>query len=244
MCTHSKQVTLTLHQSELFCLFACICIRWICASTSQWMGWLPTPTLTQTVQSITSVTALARTWVWLITLSRSHLLGKARGLNVRDLTDFFHYELNKVEILQKTFKMIYFLLNLVLNWVYLHLFQHKLDKVGKRGLEREYGEKYILSKMWEQKIEQTEGEKDLKKNMKLKANHSMNRLKWRGKRNVKRERKDNLSPWCNTEKKITLILHFTICFIVDVSTLALCFQISQITYRNPRLWFNYRAVRG
>lgn len=217
--------------SELsFCLFACICIRWICASTSQWMGWLPTLTLTQTVQSITSVTALARTWVWLITLSGSHLLGKARGLNVRDLT----------------FKMIYFLLNfyLVLNWVYLHLFQHKLDKVGKRGLERKLGEKYILSKMWEQKIEQTEGKKDLKKNMKLKANHSMNRLKWRGKRKVKRERKDNLSPWCSTEKKITLILHFTICFIVDVSTLALCFQISQITYRNPRLWFNYRAVRG
>lgn len=51
-------------------------VRWTCVSTSQWMGWLPTPTLALMGPSITSVTVLARTWAWLITLSRSHLLIK------------------------------------------------------------------------------------------------------------------------------------------------------------------------
>ena len=56
--------------------YAHLHIRWTCVSTSQWTGWLPTPTSTQMVRSITSATALAKTWVWLIISSRSHLLRK------------------------------------------------------------------------------------------------------------------------------------------------------------------------
>lgn len=50
-----------------------ICCRWTCASMSPWMGWVPTPTLKQMVPSTILVTALARTWVWLTTSSRSPL---------------------------------------------------------------------------------------------------------------------------------------------------------------------------
>lgn len=103
-------MTLTFYQSDSFSysfsvLCACIYIRWTCVSTSQWMGWLPTPTLTQMVQSITSATALARTWVWLTTLSRSHLLRKVTfypNVNCQRteyqrviFNLFFHYELDQ-----------------------------------------------------------------------------------------------------------------------------------------------------
>lgn len=57
-----------------------ICNRWIFVSTSQWMGWPPTPTLNEMARSTTLATALARTWVWLITLLRSHLFRKVSSL--------------------------------------------------------------------------------------------------------------------------------------------------------------------
>lgn len=57
-------------------LFFNVCSRWICVSISQWTVLQLTHTSKQMVRSTISVTALAKTWVWLTTSWRSPLRRK------------------------------------------------------------------------------------------------------------------------------------------------------------------------